>query len=155
MIHLITKIKAPVERCFDLSRSIDLHQISTTHTKEKAIAGVITGLIGLNETVTWQAKHFGLTQTMTSRITEMERPYMFVDEMVKGPFKAIKHRHAFKAQGEITIMIDDFQYSSPLGVVGRLFNYFILDKYLTRLLIDRNLVIKDYAESERWKEILN
>jgi ligand-binding SRPBCC domain-containing protein len=154
MIHLVTEIKAPIERCFDLSRSIDLHQISTSHTNEKAIAGVMTGLIGLNETVTWQARHFGLTQTMTSRITEMERPYLFTDEMVKGPFKAIKHRHIFKSKGEITIMTDEFCYSSPLGAIGRLFNFMVLDKYLIKLLKDRNEIIKAYAESERWREVL-
>jgi len=52
VIELKTAIKAPVERCFDLSRSIDLHKISTAHTNEEAIAGVTSGLIGPNEWVT-------------------------------------------------------------------------------------------------------
>ncbi|WP_421978731.1 hypothetical protein [Roseivirga seohaensis] len=52
VIRIETIIKAPVQRCFDLSRSIDLHQISTIETKERAIAGKTSGLIGLNETVT-------------------------------------------------------------------------------------------------------
>lgn len=68
-IKIETTIHAPVQRCFDLSRSIDLHQISTIETKERAIAGKTSGLIGLNETVTWQAKHFGITQKLTSKIT--------------------------------------------------------------------------------------
>ena len=51
-IYLTIEINAPIERCFDLSRSIDLHTLSTSHTNEKAIAGVTSGLIGLNEEVT-------------------------------------------------------------------------------------------------------
>ena len=86
-IDIETTIKAPIERCFDLARSIDLHQISTSHTNETAIAGTTSGLIGLNETVTWEATHFGVRQQLTSRITEFEYPNLFTDEMVKGVFK--------------------------------------------------------------------
>jgi len=38
-IYLETQIKSTVEVCFDLSRNIDFHQISTAETNEKAIAG--------------------------------------------------------------------------------------------------------------------
>jgi len=38
-IELTTNIIASKEIVFDLSRSVDLHEISTQHTKEKAIAG--------------------------------------------------------------------------------------------------------------------
>lgn len=153
-IHLVTEIKAPIERCFDLSRSIDLHKISTKHTSEEAIAGVLTGLIGINETVTWRAKHFGFTQIMTSKITEMERPFYFVDEMVKGPFKAIRHLHTFKPISGKTIMNDEFYYSCPFGLVGKTFDILVLRSYLRKLLEQRNLIIKQYAESDKWKEII-
>ena len=58
-IHITTFISAPPERVFDLSRNISLHKISTKDTHEEAIGGVTSGVIGLNETVTWQAKHLG------------------------------------------------------------------------------------------------
>ena len=66
-IELTTIIDAPIERCFDLARSIDLHKLSTAGTDEEAIAGVMSGLIGKNEQVTWKAKHFGITQKLTSK----------------------------------------------------------------------------------------
>ena len=47
-IELRTEIKASKEIVFDLSRSIDLHKISTEHTKETAIDGKTAGLIGAN-----------------------------------------------------------------------------------------------------------
>ena len=81
VIVLETIIEAPLERCFDLSRSVDLHMISTAHTSEKAVAGICEGLIGPGQSVTWQARHFGVVQYLTSKITEYERPHRFVDEM--------------------------------------------------------------------------
>lgn len=91
IITLHTLINAPINRCFDLSRSIDLHKISTEHTKEEAIAGVTSGLINRDESVTWRAIHFGISQTLSTKITEFERSTFFVDEMVKGAFKSIRH----------------------------------------------------------------
>src|SRR6218665_2682744 len=76
---LITEINAPLPRCFDLARSIDLHQVSTAHTGERAVSGRITGLIELNEEVTWRAKHFGIWQQLTSRITELTPGVSFTD----------------------------------------------------------------------------
>ena len=86
LIKLHTEIKANKEIVFDLSRSIDLHKISTEHSNETAIAGRTSGLIELHETVTWRAKHFGVYQTLTSKITTFNRPNLFTDEMVKGAF---------------------------------------------------------------------
>lgn len=68
-IELRTKIKADKQIVFDLSRSIDLHKTSTEQTNETAISGKTSGLIELNETVTWRAKHFGFYQNLTSNIT--------------------------------------------------------------------------------------
>src|SRR5665811_1912859 len=94
-IELRTEIKANKEIVFDLSRSIDLHRISTEHTNEEAIAGKTSGLIELNESVTWKAKHFGIYQRLTSKVTEFDRPNYFVDEMVNGAFKNFRHEHHF------------------------------------------------------------
>ncbi|MEO6654611.1 MAG: hypothetical protein ABIO36_00865 [Pyrinomonadaceae bacterium] len=60
VINLETKINAPIERVFDLARSLDLHQRSMVHTQERAVGGVISGLIDLGQTVTWKAIHFGI-----------------------------------------------------------------------------------------------
>ncbi|HVS94493.1 MAG TPA: SRPBCC family protein [Mucilaginibacter sp.] len=145
-IELKTEINAPIEIVFDLARSIDLHIKSTKHTGEKAIAGKISGLIGLGEAVTWRAKHFGIWQNLTSKITEYDRPNYFVDELVEGAFKSFRHEHRFSEANGHTIMKDIFVFESPLGVFGRLFNLLVLTRYMTRLLKERNRVIKKAAE---------
>ena len=154
-IHLTTFIAAPVQRVFNLSRSINLHQISTASTNEKAIDGVITGLINKHETVTWQAKHLFKTRLFTSKITEMQSPDFFTDEMLKGDFKSFHHQHHFKAAENGTIMIDLIDFESPYGIIGKIANRLFLRSYIEKFLIKRNIVIKDYAETEKWKTILN
>lgn len=154
LIELTTTISAPIARCFDLARSIDLHKLSTEGTEEEAIAGVTSGLIGYGEQVTWKARHFGLTQRLTSRITAFEYPFHFRDEMLQGAFKMIRHDHIFQEFFKETIMIDRFEFESPGGALGEMFNRLVLEKYLLTLLVKRNKMIKDVAESDLWKNIL-
>ena len=114
-IHETTYINAPIERCFKLATSIDLHKISASHTQEEAIAGVTSGLIKMDETVTWRAKHFGIWHQLKTKITEFDEPNLFVDEMIKGSFKYMKHTHRFDPTKEGgTIMKGAFEFKSPL-----------------------------------------
>lgn len=145
-IELSTYINAPIELCFDISRSIDVHLESTRQTHEQAIAGRTSGLIQLGETVTWRAKHLGIWQTLTSKVTELNYPFSFTDEMVSGAFKSFRHDHIFSTENKQTVMKDIFTFESPLGIIGKCFNHLFLDRYMTELLIKRNLVIKQKAE---------
>jgi ligand-binding SRPBCC domain-containing protein len=153
-IHLTTVINAPLERCFNLARSIDLHQASNSKTKEKAIAGVTTGIIEQGETVTWRAKHLGIYQKLITEITIVEYPYLFEDKMLKGAFKKMKHLHLFEQKGEQTIMKDIFEFESPFGFIGKLFNKLVLTSYMKRFLTERNKILKTVAESDQWKKYL-
>jgi len=93
IIELTTQIDAPIDRVFDLARSIDLHTTSTSKTGEHAVAGVTSGLIGAGEEVTWRAKHFGVWQSLTVRIETYDRPTHFSDRMLRGAFKSMEHHH--------------------------------------------------------------
>jgi len=154
-IELITHVNSDIQICFDLSRSIDLHKISTVKTNEKAIDGKISGLIGLNEFVTWEAKHLGVTQRLTSLITEFKEPFYFKDEQIKGVFKSIVHHHYFELKDNVVIMKDVFVFQSPFGILGKLVNVLFLKNYMFKLLKERNRVIKEYAETDKWKSVLN
>jgi len=154
-IHLETIINADIKICFDLSRSIDLHQISTAKTNEKAIAGITSGLVNVNDYVTWEAVHFGIKQQLTSKISKVEPNIHFRDEQLKGAFRYFVHDHYFKEQDGKVIMTDNFEFSSPYGLLGKLFDKLILKNYMKSFLIERNQVIKEFAESGKWKSILN
>ncbi|RZL46257.1 MAG: cell division protein [Pedobacter sp.] len=147
-IILITSINAPIQIVFDCARSIDIHQLSTAKTNEKAIAGRTSGLCELGDEVTWRAKHFGIYQMLSSKITKLKAPFFFQDCMVRGAFSFIKHDHFFEEKGGLTEMKDVFTYGVPCGIFGKLFNKFILKKYMTALLTERNSIIKEVAEEE-------
>lgn len=134
-LFLERTIHAPVERVFDLSRCIGLHTRSMQHTGEKAVEGVCSGLIGLNETVTWEARHLGKKRRFTSVISSMERPFSFTDEMIKGDFKSWKHIHRFEQKDTGVLMTDEVFYRPPYALAGKLIDVLFLKKYMTRLLL--------------------
>lgn len=149
----VTIIRAPIGRCFDLSRSIELHMRSTVRTGEVAVAGVTSGLIGLGAEVTWRARHFGVTQTMTVRITAFDSPKHFQDRMVRGAFRFFEHDHWFVERGDGTEMRDVLRFAAPLSFLGLAVEPF-LQGYLRRFLRERNRVIKEMAEGDGWVEYL-
>jgi ligand-binding SRPBCC domain-containing protein len=123
---------------FDLSRSIEAHAGSMSRSRERAVAGVTSGLISLGEQVTWRAWHFGLPIRMTSRITEMSAPDYFVDEQLRGPFRRFRHVHEFTEDGAETVMIDRVEFSAPFGALGRAVERLVLARYLQALIRERN-----------------
>lgn len=147
VIVLRTPVAAPPSRCFDLARDVDLHQRSTAASHERAVAGVTSGLMKAGDEVTWEATHFGVRQRLTSRITEFEPPNRFVDEMVRGAFRRFRHEHQFLSVPDGTEMVDIFDYTSPLGALGRLADRLFLRRYMTRLLSERNAYLKRVAET--------
>ena len=150
VIELSTLIHAPRERVFDLARSIDAHQASAGDTDERAVAGVTSGLIGLGQEVTWEARHLGVRQRLTVRNTAFDRPSHFQDVMVAGAFRHMVHDHCFEARPDGTLMQDRFEFSSPLGVLGTVADGLFLTRYMRRFLLQRNAMLKQCAESPEW-----
>ncbi|MBZ0204025.1 MAG: SRPBCC family protein [Ignavibacteria bacterium] len=153
-VNAETIIDAPIERCFLLSLSVDLHVLSAKATKEKAVAGKTSGILELGDSVTWLAKHFGIFQKLTSMIVKYQYPDYFWDEMMKGPFKTFRHEHYFEFNSGKTVMKDVIDFESPGSVFGKMVNKVFLEKYLENFLEKRNKAIKMFAETDRWKSIL-
>lgn len=110
------------------------------------MAGRTSGLIEAGETVTWEAVHFGIRQRLSSRIDAMTPPVHFRDSMVSGVFRSFLHDHHFEEIPGGTRMTDVFNYVAPLGVLGRWADWLFLERYMRRLLEERNAVIKGMAE---------
>jgi ligand-binding SRPBCC domain-containing protein len=151
-IELTLEVAAPPERCFDLSRSIELHMRSAGSSGEQAVGGVTSGWIGPGEEVTWRGRHLGVRQTLTSRITAFDRPRHFRDSMVRGAFRRFDHDHFFEPVAGGTRMRDVFDFDAPLGLLGGLAERVFLTRYMTRFLKERNEIIRDVAESpHEWR----
>jgi ligand-binding SRPBCC domain-containing protein len=151
-------IHAPIERCFNLARSVEVHLAGNIHCGETAVAteGVTSGLLGLADRVTWRAKHFGLRWNLTSEITAMEQPAFFQDTMIHGPFLLMRHDHFFRSLApDQTEMRDVFCFAAPLLILGRLAEIAFLRRHMLGLLRERNAVIKRIAESMEWLSYLS
>jgi len=153
-LEVITRIVAPPARCFYLALSVDLHAVSARQTQEQIVGGVRSGLLHLGDEVTFRARHFGIWQTLTSKITAYEAPGYFCDEMQQGAFKTMRYAHYFELEGTDTIMRDVFEFTSPLGVLGKLADALVLSAYLRRFLEHRGAVVKRYAETDAWQTVL-
>lgn len=149
-IALSTHIAAPRERCFDLARSVELHVRSTAATGERAVAGKTAGLLALGDEITWRARHLGVRQSLSGRITAYDRPRHFQDTMLRGAFARLRHDHFFDAapDGGGTVMRDVLDFAAPLGPLGWLAERLFLTAYLRRFLQARNRELKAVAESD-------
>ena len=154
-IELTTHIAAPRERCFDLARSVELHVHSTSATGERAVGGRTTGLLGPGDEITWRARHLGVRQSLSGRITAYDRPRHFQDTMLRGAFARLRHDHYFDADDGGTVMRDVLDYAAPLGPLGRLAERLFLTAYLRRFLTARNRALKAVAESDaEWRRFV-
>ncbi|WP_226643007.1 SRPBCC family protein [Mesobacillus subterraneus] len=142
-------IDAPINVCFDLARNVDVHIETAKKTKERAIDGVKAGLMENGDIVTWEAIHLGIKQELTAKIIKMERPYKFIDVMVKGAFHSFTHTHEFSEDGTGTIMIDIFSYQSPFGILGKIADKLFLEKYMRAFIVNRAKELKSIAENSK------
>lgn len=154
VVEFQLEVNAPIKRVFDLSRSIEVHLASTGKTQERAVAGVTSGLIGMNEEVEWEAIHFGVRQRLRSRITRFQEPTHFRDSMVAGAFRRFDHDHFFDEAGGGTLMRERFDYNAPLSFLGSLAERLFLSSYMRRFLWERARVVKAIAESDDWRRYL-
>nr|WP_216855648.1 SRPBCC family protein [Paenibacillus qinlingensis] len=130
-----------------MASNIDIHtQTVWPHTKERAIAGTTTGMIRDGDTVTFEARHFLIRQKHTSLISNYVRPNRFVDEMLQGTFKSMRHEHEFIDLGDRTLMKDTLSFEAPLGWIGWIVERVVLRRYMMRFLNYRNEQLKILAE---------
>ena len=110
------------------------------------MGGKTSGLLDLGDEVTWEARHFGVKQRLTSRITAFDRPRHFRDSMVKGAFRRFDHDHYFEQAPGGTRCRDVFDFDAPLGPLGWLAEHLFLERYMRRFLETRCRLLKDLAE---------
>ena len=154
-IEIVRVVAAPADRLFDLARSVDAHVASTPGTEERPVGGKTEGLLGLGDEVTWEARHFGVKQRLTSRITIFDRPRHFRDSMVRGAFRRFDHDHFFEAlEDGATRCRDVFDFDAPLGPLGWVAERLVLERYMRRFLERRMEILETLAAGEAWRTLL-
>ena len=148
-LRVSTWIEAPAAVCFDLARNVDAHVKSVAGTGERVVGGRLSGLLGLGDEVTWEGRHFGVSQRLTSRITEFRPHSFFQDRMTKGAFRSFEHDHFFDEKDGGTMMTDVVSFRAPFGTLGWVAERLLLASHLRRLLVDRGVALKGMAEDLR------
>ena len=148
-IRSATWINAPVDRCFLLALSVDLH-VASARSLEKAVKGVTTGLIGLGDSVTFEGHDFGGDGPHTCVIDELRACTYFREVMVSGNFRYFVHEHHFAPMDDGTRMRDEIRFAARWGPVGRVLARRRIKAFLKR----RNTAIKRAAESDEWLKYL-
>lgn len=148
-LTLVTEIHAPIERCFDLCRDLDVHTQTLPHTRERLVGVKTSGMAELGDVLTFEATHLGVRQRLSSRITELNRPALFADEALSGAFSSLRHVHTFKAIEGGTLMRDNLTWTSPLGPLGIVADTLFLKNYMLRFLVTRNRNLKAIIEGTK------
>jgi ligand-binding SRPBCC domain-containing protein len=146
-ITVETRIHAPIELCFDLARDVDAHAESAAFSLERVVKpGRMHGLLELNDLVAFEGRHFGIRQKFVARITALDRPNRFVDEMVEGTFKWLRHAHEFEAKDGLTIMRDQLEWKAPLGLIGSVADHLFVTRHMRWFVATKQSSLKAIAE---------
>ncbi len=150
------KVHAPAVRCFDLTRSVDLHVDSSTEIGALAVGGRQRDLSEDGDTTTWSARFFGVRFRMTTRIEKFSPPAGFSDHLIGGLLRQFAHTYRFAPtpDGGCT-MSDELTVEAPLGPLGWLIERLYLKRRM-RYLVSRRLAhIKRVAETDDWRNYLD
>ena len=142
-----TIIAAPVERCFDLARDVQVHVLTASFSGERLLpAGRTEGLLELGDLVAFEARHFGVRQSFVAKIIEVSPPHRFVDEMVSGAFQWLRHEHHFHVHAAGTLMRDLVRWRAPLGLLGRAADALFLERHMRWFVTTKQANLKRIAE---------
>jgi ligand-binding SRPBCC domain-containing protein len=145
-------VRAPVERCFLLSTSLEIVEITL---KMRPMRGRTSGLILGGDKVRWEGWVFGLPQHHESLIGPFEPPVFFRDSMLTGRFAGFEHDHHFFDLGDGSVRLsDEVRFRMRLGWAGYLAGKWIVAPHVRRLLRKRFALLKELAEGDAWQKYL-
>lgn len=79
--------------------------------------------------------------------TAYDPPHSFEDQQVRGPFKSWRHRHIIEPHPDGAVLIDDIEYTPPLGILGRVFAGIVIEPRLRRVFAFRHRLTREYCEN--------
>ena len=155
VIHITTFVATPHTRVFDLSRNTRLYKQAFSEQKETFHAAGSGNMLEQGETLTIHSKRLSKLRSLTLRVTEFEQGVSFVEEQVKGDLLSYRHQHHFKPVENGTVMIDLVEYDYPRDFLGKLLGKIYMKAIVEQLVSARVSLVKQYAESEKWKVVLS
>ena len=154
LIRHEVNVRAPAARCFDLTRSVDLHVDASTEISARAVGGRCTGLSRQGDATVWSAHFFGVRFPMTTRIENYLYPQRFGDRMIRG-VRRFAHAYRFRSLPDGGCLLsDELIVEAPGGFLGRPVEAFYLRRRMDGLVRRRLEHIKAVAEGHDWERYL-
>ncbi|MBX2860776.1 MAG: hypothetical protein KTR14_06050 [Vampirovibrio sp.] len=148
------QISAPIHRCFDLVRSVDVHVETGKIIQARAEGGKTTGLPEVGDETHWSAKFFGIRFYIATQVQELSSPTRFQEGWIKGFFQVFEHEYLLEEYNGITTVTDIFRFESPGWLISRIVDSFILEPQMRFVQAQRLDIIQRIAESDEWKKYL-
>ena len=148
--HLL--VRAPLERCFALSTSVEVvqHELHMT-----PVEGRTSGLVQAGDVIRWQGLQLGFPNFHVSEICDFDPPNFFSDRMIAGRFRCFEHDHAFTVVSGGTLLRDEIRFALPFGPLGWAMGAFVLRPHIAKLLHRRFRLIQRLAEGDGWRRYLS
>ena len=89
----------------------------------------------------------GLKLSWTTEITQVKDKSYFIDEQRFGPYTFWHHKHFFEEVDGQVKMTDIVHYALPLGFLGRIMNYLIVENKLKEIFDHRRVIVEKLFNS--------
>jgi ligand-binding SRPBCC domain-containing protein len=110
----------------------------TTLTKFEEGQEIYTGML-----IDYKVKPlFGIPLFWRTEIRDVQKPYLFSDVQLKGPYRIWEHTHTFIEKENGVLMQDVVKYQLPLGPLGVLAHALLVRKKLETLFAFRKAAIE-------------
>ncbi len=97
----------------------------------------------------YRLKLSGIAFNWETLIKDWEEERFFSDFQKKGPYKYWHHYHWFFDYGEGTLMLDKVIYQLPMGTLGKIFGFKIVEKQLNKIFSYRKEKIANFFKVEK------
>lgn len=84
----------------------------------------------------------GITVRWKTEICKVDKPVMFTDRQLKGPYKIWEHTHTFIKKDNGILMKDQVKYELPFGIIGSIVHKLIVRKKIENIFKYREKVLK-------------
>lgn len=75
----------------------------------------------------------GIAVHWQTEICKVEKPFIFADRQLKGPYKIWHHTHIFKEEDGGVMMEDIVDYEIPMGPLGKLAQLLVVKKKVEQI----------------------
>ena len=148
-------VRAPLERCFLLSTSVELTERALGLRAARRESSRSEGLAVAGDRIMWRGWRFGLPQMHESVVSRYERPSVVQSTMGRGRFKRLEYEMRFQEIDGQVLVTGSVRFSLGAGRLGRWVGRRAVVPQMTQLLRRRLELLRLVAEGEEWRRYLH